>query len=580
MKLNKLHIISSALLLFAITIFTYVGKLQNQSSSGFEAGFDRPDGFAEYFLNISTTIGQETPTYRPNYRFEEYRKLRKSNLKNASSFNWVSRGPNNVSGRTRAILVDPDDASGKTWIAGSASGGIWKTTDAGQSWTNLTNDLPSLATSTLAMSKANTNVIYAGSGEGFGGVGMVIGEGIFKSINKGQSWDTLSSTYNNENFKYVNRLLVSPDDENLVLAATNTGIFRSNNGGATWDTVFFEHYKIQDITASPFNFNLQYAGARYLGVLKSTDGGKTWHKANTGLTYGFRHEVAASPIDSNIVFTSVEAPNLITHAYISYNQGESWYRFQNEGGINFLGNQGWFNNIIESHPYDKETLFIGGVNLGRIAFNGTTEQSDLQVLRADTIGTGGFLSFVNFGGGFLGGGVMVVDENTSENVEANDWRSVEIRFDPDTTQKAHRFTVPEGEGPSVPAEDYTYNDYVEVPFTVWDTENNHQLMVSFRDQDRNGAFNLTDIEFGDIISGREYLYIHGVPYSAISEAEIAQNNGHLHKQLYFIWPVLTEDAEWAPEEFPEVATLSITYGRYNIKNGNALGIADDKKNRH
>ncbi|NBC83151.1 MAG: T9SS type A sorting domain-containing protein [Bacteroidetes bacterium] len=544
-------------------------------------GYDKPGSYARYFHNISTPLNQSDHTYEPNYRYQAYRNLKKSKFKSTHALDWTSRGPSNVSGRTRAILVDPDDPTHNTWYAGSASGGIWKTTDGGQSWQHLTEDLPNLATSTLAMSPANTNVIYAGTGEGFGGVGMVAGAGIFKSTDKGESWSRLPSTAGDENFEFVNRLLVHPLNEQLILAATNTGIFRSENGGDSWDTTFYQDYMVQDITASPFNFNLQFAGARYLGVLKSTDGGKTWERVNKGLTYGFRHEVATSPIDSNIVFTSVEAPNLQTHIYMSDNQGDTWYRFEDEGGgNNFLGNQGWFNNIIESHPYNKEILYVGGVNLGRVSFTGAESQSDAQVLRADTFNTGSFLSFVNFGGQFLGGGLLVSNEDNSEDLEENDWRSVEIRFGNGLSQKAHRFTVPEGEGPSVPDDDYTYQDYVDVPFEVWDTDNNQQLMVSFRDQGRDGKFNLEEIDTDDILSGREYLYVHGMAYAETASPDITKKAGHLYKQLYFIWPVLTEDATWEPDNLPAESILSITYGTYNIKKGVSLVIADSKKNDH
>jgi photosystem II stability/assembly factor-like uncharacterized protein len=545
-----------------------------------ETGFDRPDGYAEYFHNISTPINVSERGYEPNYRYKEYDRLNRRMHKSSHALDWVSRGPSNVSGRTRAVLVDPDDPDHNTWYAGSASGGIWKTTDGGQSWRALTEELPNLATSTLAMSEANTDVIYAGTGEGFGGVGMVAGAGIFKSTDKGETWEQLPSTAGDINFEYVNRLLVNPANEQIVLAATNTGIFRSEDGGASWDTAFYEHYMVQDIEASPFNFDLQFAGARYLGVIRSTDGGRTWEKANTGLTYGFRHEVATSPIDSNMVFTCVEAPGLQTHVYVSYNKGDQWHRFEDEGGgINFLGNQGWFNNVIESHPYNKEILYIGGVTLGRVAFTGTGSQSEPQVLRADTVNTGSFLSFVNFGGQFLGGGLLVADEETSEELEDNDWRSIEIRFGPGRSQKAHRFTVPEGEGPSVPTNNYSYQDYTDVPFEVWDTDENQQLMVSFRDQGRDGVFNLEEVDVNDIISGREYMYVHGLPYSQTPSVDIAQNGGHLYKQLYFIWPVLTEDATWDAGNLPD-GSLSITYGNFNIKKGISLVIADNKKNSH
>ena len=108
--------------------------------------------------------------------------------KSAAVLPWIERGPGNVSGRVRGLLVDPDDKTGNTWFVGSVGGGIWKTTDAGKKWRNLSPNLPNLAVSTLAMSKVNTNIIYAGTGESMFNVDAINGDGIFKSTDKGENW--------------------------------------------------------------------------------------------------------------------------------------------------------------------------------------------------------------------------------------------------------------------------------------------------------------------------------------------------------------------------------------------------------
>ena len=157
---------------------------------------------------------------------------------------------------------------------------------------------------------------------------------------------------------------------------------------------------------------------------------------------------------------------------------------------NFLGAQGWFNNAITVHPFKENLVFIGGVDMGQVEFLPGTSVSDPVVTRVDTLGTASFMDFVNFGGRYLGGGMSTGDLEDGTDILSSDWVPVEIRFGPGIKQKAHRFTVPEGEGAGVLPKDYAYRDYVEVPFEAWDILNNRQLMLSFRDQERDGKFNL------------------------------------------------------------------------------------------
>jgi hypothetical protein len=128
-----------------------------KSASEFDAGpkaprrMDRPDLFDEFHRDIRTGYGESGPSYPMNYQITELLKARGETstraLSKASSapLPWIERGPGNVAGRTRSILVDPADPTFSTWILGSVGGGIWKTTDAGRTWQELTKDLTNLA---------------------------------------------------------------------------------------------------------------------------------------------------------------------------------------------------------------------------------------------------------------------------------------------------------------------------------------------------------------------------------------------------------------------------------------------------
>lgn len=548
-----------------------------------EAGFDKPDGFYNYFHLITTPIGEKNNSYPINHGYFEFEKSLKKlrNYKSAESqLNWVQRGPGNVGGRTRAVIIDPDDATYKTWIAASVSGGIWKTTDAGLSWTNLTNDLPYLATNTMAMANSNHDIIYVGTGEGYGGVGMVSGNGIYKTINRGQTWELIESTTNGLAFQFVNKLVVDMTNPDIVLAATNNGIFKTFDGGGTWDTVYYTGNAVQDLIANPLKSTTLYAAVNSFGIIKSFNNGDSWFDVNEGIGEGGRFSLTISAIDTSYVFTSVQAANSVTDLYISVDAAKNWRKMYDYDNTfyNFLGSQGWFNNVVKSHPFDKNKVYLGGVYVGLIEFKNSTNVSEEQVIRVDTLGTGSFLDFVNFGGSFLGGGMTTgLDEDAD--VTAEDFTGIEIRFGPGISQKAHRFTVPVGQGSGVPVNDYTYQNYVTVPFQVWDSRTNTQLMVSFRDQERDGAFNLIKRDENEDLSGREYIYVHAVPYSTSPNANIAVTGGHYYKMLYFFWPTLAKDKIWNAAALP-VSNITVKYGTFSLQNASTTILADATRNEN
>ena len=339
-------------------------KLRKHSKvkEGELAKSDEPDKFAEFYKAIRTREGETEPGYKLNYKFEELKKARANRSANRSILPWVQRGPANVGGRTRGLIVDPDDPTFNTWFAGSVGGGIWKTTNAGASWVNLTPELPNLATTVLAMAESNHDVIYAGTGEGFFNVDAVAGDGIWKSTTRGNSWTQLPSTAGNNNFKYINRILVDPADENVVIALTNSGIYRSTTGGDSWGQVFNIGTRIQHIIANPQNFNILYAAANGVGILKSIDAGQNWQPIET-LSNAGRIELAIAPTDTARIYASVESSS--SQLYMSTNSGTSWDLIseQNVSGPNWLGSQGWYDNTIAVNPYDEDIVFVGGINI-------------------------------------------------------------------------------------------------------------------------------------------------------------------------------------------------------------------------
>lgn len=529
---------------------------------------DKPDEYTKYFKAITTKFGEEEDNYPLNYKVNEL-ETAKAKLKSlqkeskAGTITWTQRGPANVGGRTRGLIIDPDDATNNTWYAGAATGGVWKTTDGGATWTCLTDDIPNVSANTIAMSESNHDIIYAGTGESFPGGADVQGSGIFKSIDRGQYWTQLTSTIS-EDFEYVNRIVIDPADPDIVLAATESGVMKTVDGGTNWTKVFTSTSGIEDLDADPTNFNKLYATEHGVGVILSTDAGDNWTYSIDRIEQGSRYELAISDINPSKIYLSINAATPMV--YRSTDSGSTWEKIKNSGvqSIDFLGGQGDYDNTIEVHPYDEDVVFLGGVNLFKVDFSdpGTSEVTDSSVYAVNLLNTSSFLSFINFGGPYLDGGMEAGFDNGYD----DEFVSVEIRFGPGISQKAHRFTVPENSGTNsdggqgVAASDYEYQDYVEVPFEVWDVTNDRQLMASFRDQERDGKYNLIERIEGDDVSGREYLFVNAETYDPNNpSANIAQDAGHSYKQLYFFWPTLAENGTWDENNLPD-SKISIKYG--------------------
>jgi len=538
---------------------------------------EKPELYAAIERARRTPNDATSPQYGGNYQIQEIAKARaqKNTAFKNNDLDFIERGPGNVAGRTRAILVMPQDDTNETWLAGSASGGIWKTTDAGFTWENKTNDLPNLGTNTLAMSAANPEVIYAGTGEHF--TSDIDGAGLFKSEDAGETWNQIVDPSIITDFRNVSRIIVDPNDENIALATTRnsvwgdtliSAIYKTIDGGDNWNKVYGEEFeRYDDLDFNPLNFNKQYAAVNGRGVVVSTDGGDTWTPSNDGLVVSGRIEIAPSPVDTNRIWASVQGQESGTGSdlYISFDGGASWrLTIEGEGEeIPFLGSQGWYDNIITAHPFDANIAYVGGINIWRMKVS--AEEIARIGFDIGTEEVESFLGLVN--GAQIGGGVL-----KGEGKEDEELISVELRFG-QGSQMAHRFSVG-GRGSGVPANGYLYQDIVEVPFQAWDVEANRQLMLSFRDQADNGQFDLIERSLNNQPSdSREYIFIHDIDYADTANANIAMQGGHEFEQLYFLWPELQSGVDFdAAIEDP--SALKITKRQLIGQSKETLGISD------
>lgn len=507
--------------------------------------FDEPDKFNELHKRIRTRDGELAPSYEINYRVKEFNKakarLEKLNKISTVEYEavWTERGPANVGGRTRGLLVDLTDPTQKTWFAASVGGGVWKTTDAGLTWELKTPDIPNLSMSYFGYSPSNPNIIYVGTGEGFFNLDAITGNGIFKSVDKGETWVQIPSTVQNSNFSYVNRLAVHPNNANIIIAATNAGIFKSIDGGDTWVKTYNGN-NVQDLVANPLNFSTLYATQNGAGVLKSIDEGNTWFSSSNGISGAGRLEIDIAPTDTNRLYVSAESSTSLL--FLSSNAGVSWNLISESDGssIDWLGGQGWYDNAIAVHPYDENIVFYAGIDVWKSVVNSDFVKGIVDVQNDSTQS---FLAFKTSGLPFLDGGAGSGKDYWDEDlVTPNEYVDVEIRFGNGVKQKAYRFVNAT----------YDYQDYVDVPFQVWDVTNNKQLMASFSDSRKNKIFDLSTFSSDNI-------FVHAVDYDSTNlNQNIATTDGVKFKNLFVLTPLAAPGVPWNPSTQPESSIKFLT----------------------
>ncbi|HEY6854554.1 MAG TPA: hypothetical protein VI139_09905, partial [Gemmatimonadales bacterium] len=275
---------------------------------------------------------------------------------------WQALGPTNVGGRVRSMAIDPRNPS--RLLAGSASGGLWISEDAGLTWRANMDFFPNLSVSALVFDPVDTNVVYLGTGEASAGL---VGVGAFKSTDSGNTWSFLAATNvdTNPDWRFVNRLAVHPAQPQVLLAGvTNNdfqggGIYRSTDGGATWSKV--SNVRALDLAFDPNNPANAVAGPDDGTILYSRDGGLTWqHTAALapGATTRTRAEIAFSRSQAGLVYASFD--NHKGEVWRSSDAGATWQLAATPGHLNV---QGDYDNAIWVDPTDGNHVVVAGLDI-------------------------------------------------------------------------------------------------------------------------------------------------------------------------------------------------------------------------
>ncbi len=325
---------------------------------------DQPDQAALEEFYLRSPIGGSF-SYPLNWRFKAFRQIRQIYhlFKLNNQLTWVERGPSGIGGRTRAVVIHPYEPH--TWWVGSVGGGVWYTQDGGQSWMCQTDNLPALSVCALAICDSQPNILYAGTGEGFYNYDAIVGDGIFKTTDGGQSWIQLASTADNYDFRYINRIVVHPAHPDTLLVATKSGVFRSLDSGQNWEKVFDNGKNIQQIVCNPKNFNALLIAPWKSGIYRSTDMGDSWQSVSEEIIKPTRIEIAFSPSDTNFVYAAVADTTYgVLGLFKSRDGGNRWIDLGDS--VNWLNSQGWYDNTILVHPFNPEIVFVGGIDIYKV----------------------------------------------------------------------------------------------------------------------------------------------------------------------------------------------------------------------
>jgi photosystem II stability/assembly factor-like uncharacterized protein/uncharacterized protein YukE len=310
-----------------------------------------------------------------------------------ANLEWRCIGPFR-GGRTVAATGVPNNPN--LFYIGVNNGGVWKTTDAGRTWFPIFDSQPTGSIGALAVAPSNPNVIYVGSGEGLRRPDLSTGDGIYKSTDAGNTWQHLGL----RDGQQVANILIDPQDPNRVFVAvlghpygpnSERGVFRSTDGGETWQKIL---YKDDDIGAADLAFDPKNPQIIYTdlwssrrppwttgnpleghsgGLFKSTDGGETWHPLTKGLPTNAqglgRIGFGISPSSPNRIYALVDAAPEVGGLYRSDDAGESWQRVNHEQRIWGRGSDfAW----VRVSPENPDIIYICNTSTYRSTDAGTS----------------------------------------------------------------------------------------------------------------------------------------------------------------------------------------------------------------
>lgn len=316
---------------------------------------------------------------------------------------WTFIGPLNTGGRVTDVAIAPDNDD-HLYVA-TATGGIFRSYDAGANWTPIFDEVTKPSIGDIAIAPSNPQIIYAGTGEANGSAtdGAYFGDGVYRSNDAGDTWTNIGLPESN----HIGRIVVDPTNPDRVFAAATgelygknveRGIYRTTNGGTNWEKVLFvtDSTAAIDVAMNVANTNIIYAamwertrkpwqrdyGGVSSAIHRSMDGGTTWTElgAANGLpapnAQTGRIGIAVSESDPSTVyarFTTNEITNEFNGLYKSTDNGDNWTLVTSAGALSGIdANFGWYFGNVRVNPTNSFEVYIVGFDIAKSTNSGSS----------------------------------------------------------------------------------------------------------------------------------------------------------------------------------------------------------------
>ena len=349
------------------------GRDRMQKGSGY-----KPLKRWEYYWSHLANARGDLPTAQQLW--ESWKTKTSQSAKNPNPFaDWSSVGPVDVgvfsgrlpgTGRLNAIAVDPNDRD--TWYAGAPAGGIWKTTNAGQTWINLFDDFPQIGVSGIAIDPNDSNIIYIATGDDDAADSYSIG--VFKSTDGGQTWSETGLNPSNTGVNsLMNEIAIDPTNSNILWVGTSEGLFKTEDGGDTWENKrsgFISDFKLKpgspDTVYAVDNKHLGGIGS-FVIYYKTTNGSDFTRMQSPVLpSSAGRVVLGVTPADPEVLYVlTADIANRGFQYQGLYRSGDSGDTFSESPNTTDImeSSQAWFDLAMEVSPTDPNEIFMGCLNI-------------------------------------------------------------------------------------------------------------------------------------------------------------------------------------------------------------------------
>ena len=304
---------------------------------------------------------------------------------------WREIGPAVVGGRISDLAVDEADT--RNIYVGTATGGVWKSTNHGTTWTAVFTDQSTASIGDVTLAPSNPNVVWVGTGEPQNRQSSPWGDGVFKSMDGGRTW----ASQGLRETRHISRIQVHPRNPDIAYVAAvgnlwrsspERGVYKTTDGGTIWDLVLFvdDETGAIDLIMDPDDPNTLFAamyqrqrtawgfngGGPGSGIHRTLDGGATWERLEDGLPEGDLGRIGLDVYkrDGNLVFATVQARRGQSGVYASRDRGDTWEK------LSSTNPRPMYFSLIRVDPNNSERVYVGGQNLMRSDDGGRTFTSD------------------------------------------------------------------------------------------------------------------------------------------------------------------------------------------------------------